>query len=669
MNNSDFHILNLSAYQTPEVVENPNEEWIAFGDDNNFYKELIDAFLNSATTGSIIQGISNQIYGKGLNAHNASTKPEAYAQMKSLFKKKCLQKIALDLKLLGEAAFQITYKKKKIESVQHFNRETLRAEKCDDKGKINAYYYHPKWEDFKDFEELTRIPVFGSKAPNEIYIIKKAIPSMHYYSPPDWSSALNYARLECEISEYLVNEVQNSFSGTKLVSFTNGVPTQEKQHLIKNEIMNKLTGANGEKTIISFSDSPETKTTIEDISVSDAADVYSYIAEECSRKLLLANRITSPLLVGIRDTGNSLGSNAEEIENAHNLFENVVIKPYQELILDAIDDILAVNGIALDLFFETLTPIEFVDTEEIVSKEQQEEEIGDIIEETQPTTEEKVEEETESEEDLIDKQASYNGAQIASALSILQNVKEGIITEDQAIVFLVQMLQFDIEVARSMFQGKGSEELLSKIDDTPELKEELETELLKYLETVGESEWDLLLNHELVSVEDASDEPEEFNAEEYLNSLKLSKPQLDSKLDSKIFKVRYKYVRINQAPANKKGNKGRKFCKTLIAKNKIYRKEDIDMLSFRGENKSFGHNGKAYSIWKYKGGKWCKHAWERRVYMKRLNAKGEAWGGAALVGTEKISVAEAIRKGFRLPKQDSLVGKAPYFMPKGGAYN
>ena len=69
MNNSDFHILNLSAYQTPEVTENPNEEWVAYGDDNNYYKELIDAFLNSATTGSIIQGITNQIYGKGLNGY------------------------------------------------------------------------------------------------------------------------------------------------------------------------------------------------------------------------------------------------------------------------------------------------------------------------------------------------------------------------------------------------------------------------------------------------------------------------------------------------------------------------------------------------------------------------------------------------------------------------
>tara|TARA_E500000318_G_scaffold18598_1_gene19398 strand:- start:1516 stop:3285 length:1770 start_codon:yes stop_codon:yes gene_type:complete len=379
MNNGDFHIVNLSAYQTPEIVENPNEDFISYGEDNNYYKELIDAYLNSPTTGSIIQGISNQIYGKGVNAHDASKKPDEYAQMKSLFKKKCLQKIAMDLKLLGEAAFQVTYKNKKVDKVSHFNRETLRAEKSDDKGKINAYYYHPNWEEYKSPDELTRIPVFGSGSNNEIYIIRKFIPSMHYYSPPDWANALNYSKLECEISEYLVNEVQNSFSGTKLVSFSNGVPTQEKQHLIKNEIMNKLTGANGEKVIISFSDSPETKTSIEDISVSDAADVYSYIAEECSRKLLLANRITSPLLVGIRDTGNSLGSNAEEIENAHNLFENVVIKPYQELILDAVDDILAVNGIALDLYVETLTPIEFVNTEGIVTKEKREEETGEQL--------------------------------------------------------------------------------------------------------------------------------------------------------------------------------------------------------------------------------------------------------------------------------------------------
>ena len=373
--NSDFHILNLEAYKTPEVYEDPLSDYVSFGEGNNYYKEVIDAYINSPTLSSIITGISGQIYGKGFDALDASRRPDEFAAFKMLFKAKDLKRVCLDYKLLGEAAFQVTYKGDKVSQVTHFNRETLRAEKCDHKGYINAYYYSPDWSQHQEGDKLTRIPVFGSGASNEIYIIRRHIPSMHYYSPSDFVSAINYAKLECDISEYLCNEVTNSFSGTKLVSFTNGVPTTEKQMMIKNEIMNKLTGANGEKVIVSFSDSPENKTTIEDISVSDAADIYQYIAEECTKKLLLANRITSPLLVGIRDTGNSLGSNSEEIENAHNLFENVVIKPYQNDIIDAIDDILAVNGIALKIYVKTLTPIEFTD-ETLVTQEQKEEETG-----------------------------------------------------------------------------------------------------------------------------------------------------------------------------------------------------------------------------------------------------------------------------------------------------
>ncbi len=374
--NNNFHILELSAYQTPDAIEDPKEDFVSYGADNSFYHEIIDAYSNSPTSNSIITGVVNQIVGKGLHCHDADRKPNEYAKFKSLFKDKEFKRVALDLKLLGEAALQITYRGKKVAQISHFNRETLRAEKCDKNGKINAYYYHPKWSDYSKGDKLIRIPTFGSGGKNEIYIIRRHIPGMHYYSPPDWVGSLNYAKLECEISEYLMNEVSNSFSGTKLVSFTNGVPSSEKQQMIKNEILNKLTGSNGEKVIVSFSDTPENKTTIEDISVSDAADVYSYISEECTRKLLLGHRITSPLLVGIRDGNQGLGSNSEEIQNAHNLFENVVIKPYQNDIIEALKDILTINGITLDIFVQTLTPIEFVEVDENQTKEEIEEETG-----------------------------------------------------------------------------------------------------------------------------------------------------------------------------------------------------------------------------------------------------------------------------------------------------
>ena len=373
--NSDFHILKLEAYKTPEIFEDPHRDFVSFGEGNDFYTQIIDAYLNSPTTNSIVTGVVGQIFGKGFSALDANRRPDEFASFKSLFKAKDLKRVCLDYKLLGEAALQVTYSGSKVVKVTHFNRETLRAEKCDHKGVINAYYYFPKWSEYQDGDKLTRIPVFGSGAKNEIYIIRRYIPSMHYYSPPPEVSSINYSNLEALISEYLVNEVSNNFSSGKLISMTNGVPTIEKQQMIKSEIMDKLTGVNGEKIIVSFSDSPENKTTIEDISAADSADIYQYIAEECTKKLLLAHRITSPLLVGIRDAGNGLGSNSEEIQNAHNLFENVVIKPYQDDIIDAIDEILAVNGISLKIYVQTLTPIEFTD-EVLVTQEQKEEETG-----------------------------------------------------------------------------------------------------------------------------------------------------------------------------------------------------------------------------------------------------------------------------------------------------
>ena len=191
-------------------------------------------------------------------------------------------------------------------------------------------------------------------------------------------------------------------------------------------------------------------------------------------------------------------------------------------------------------------------------------------------------------------------------------------------------------------------------------------EMIQLMDQVGEEE--NLDGYELISVEDASDEPDDFHPEQYLNTLKLSKPQTDSSLDSEMFKVRYKYVRGRGVPANKKGNKSREFCENMMGKGLVYRKEDIDFLSFQGTNKDFGHKGKAYSLFKWKGGSYCHHIWERRVYMKRLNKEGQAWGGAALVGTDKISVQDAIRRGFKLPKQPSEVGQAPIMREDKGKY-
>ena len=374
----NLHIVNLASYNRPKISEDKNREWVDYGDNNDYYSYLIELYTNSTTNHSIINGVSNMIYGKGLDALDSNTKPNEYAAMRSIVSDSCLRKIILDLKLLGEGAFQVLYQKGEVKKAEHFPRQTLRAEKMNDDGEIEAYYYHPDWSKVKRSDKPQRIAAFGFGNGNEpeIKIIKKYVSGYDYYCPVDYQGGLAYAELESEIADYLINDVQNGFSGTKVVNFNNGVPDAEKQLQIKNDVMRKLTGARGEKVVIAFNNNAESKTTVDDIPLNDAPQHYEYLSNECSAKLIVAHRVTSPLLLGIRTENNGLGSNADEIKTAALLFDNITIKPYQELICEHIDDILAVNGISLKLYFKTLQPLAFIETDNAITDEAREEETG-----------------------------------------------------------------------------------------------------------------------------------------------------------------------------------------------------------------------------------------------------------------------------------------------------
>ena len=580
---SNIRIVNLASHTTPQVVEDNRKEWVAYGDDNNYFQFLIDRYNGSATNNAIINGMTELIYGKGLYATDASRKPDEFAMMKSLFSRQCMRKVTFDLKAMGQAAFQVIYNKDKtkIVQVEHMPIETLRFEKMNDDGEVTGYYYSKDWTKIrkKGFEP-TRIPAFGYGEKGEgleIYCIKPYRSGFYYYSPVDYQGGLPYAELEEEVANYHINNIKNGLSPSMLINFNNGVPTEEERELIERRIIQKFSGSsNSGKFILAFNDNKEMAASIEPVQLSDASEQYQFLADESMRKLMVAHRVTSPMLMGIKDN-TGLGNNADELKTASLLFHNTVVRPIQELILDAIDDIMAVNGASLNIYFKTLQPLELQ---------------ADISEETK--------------------------------------------------------------------------EELSKVelgdDSRPFLDDELAHEMLDALADLGEEEptdeW------ELVDAEEVGDEePEDFDVEGYLNGLVSLSATQDSNQDTKLYKVRYKYSKgTSKTPIGD----SRTFCKTMLSKKMLYRKEDIGMMSARGVNKSFGHKGKNYSLFKYKGGVNCYHRWERRIYKKRLKKDGEEWGGNALQGTKFVNVNQAVREGFKLPKNPKEVSVAPIDMPRQG---
>ena len=164
-----------------------------------------------------------------------------------------------------------------------------------------------------------------------------------------------------------------------------------------------------------------------------------------------------------------------------------------------------------------------------------------------------------------------------------------------------------------MSKGDLSDEQFKEIEDG--LKEEL-----------IDDEWELVEKREYSEKNEDIESwanrllKEKKTALQKLAGIVKSKPNEKSKLDKSFYKIRYEYAEKYSS------GKSRDFCKNMMkktAKGVVYRKEDIAQASFSGVNKSFGHKGQNYSLFRYKGGVNCGHYFNENLY--RLKSKTEKY--------------------------------------------
>jgi len=643
---SEFGFVNLSTYTSPEVKEVNGADWIEYGADNNYFQVLIDRYNGSPTNNAAINGISQAIYGKGLNATDSNRKPNEYAQMISLFRKDVVRRVCYDLKLMGQAAIQVIYSKdrSKIVQLEHMPIETLRAEKCDEDGNVPAYYYYNDWANIKRTDNPLRIPAFGmSKESIEIYYIKPYKSGFYYYSPVDYQGGLQYAELEEEVSNYHINNIRSGLSPSMLINFNNGTPNQQERQLIETKIAQKFSGtSNAGKFILAFNDNKESQAEITPVQLSDAHNQYQFLSTEASQKIQIAHRIVSPFLLGIQ-TSNGFSSNADEIKTASILMDNTVIRPFQELLIDSFDQILAYNDISLNLYFTTLQPLEFTEVDtDLQDKETIEEETG-----------------VEMAVNLkkIDGKDAYKTIEEAEAKAIEQGCEGYHEHEEDGVVYYMPCKTHN--ELDDFMQEFGEDEDLSEWELIDERKVDYDEEqALDYqIDELNKNKKSTLSKiWEFVSTGTARPN---------------AKSKQDEDVDGVEFKVRYQYAPLKETFKDGK-NVTRSFCEKMIAAKKIYRKEDIEQMGNVAVNPGWGPRGAdTYSIWLhkggertdlYKGGGACHHFWMRKTYMKK--GKGSIDIKSPLAPT--ISVNEARKEGFKPEVNDKLVAKRPIDMPNEG---
>jgi hypothetical protein len=123
------------------------------------------------------------------------------------------------------------------------------------------------------------------------------------------------------------------------VSFTNGVPSEEERDILMRQLEAKYTSTNNAgKIFLFFSENPETAPIISPIPNNASDAWYSQMAPQIDQTILTAWGISSPMLLGIKTSG-QLGGRAEMLD-AYNLFLQTRIIPIQEDMLKTFEKIL-----------------------------------------------------------------------------------------------------------------------------------------------------------------------------------------------------------------------------------------------------------------------------------------------------------------------------------------
>ena len=553
---SDIKLITLTSYTRPPLMEDKSRDWVMNGRNNEHYNYIIDRNNGSPTNSSINQSYSTLIYGKGLRTSSGSLGAEHWGRLQTILRPRELRKMVADFQVFGEFSFEVIETKGgELHSLTHIPKQMVIPSIANEKNEIEHYWFSKNWRKYTDAENTPVLfNAYGAAQGSSVYVAKPYVVGAEYFGAPSYTAALVYAEMEEEIANVQISSIKNGLSAGYIIQIPNGTNyTPEEKEEFERQVKRKLTSSsNASNFIISFNDQ-EVAIEVTPFPVNtNVHKQWETLTTEAKNQIMTAHKVISPSLVGL-SSASGFSSVADEMDMSERQTIKRVIKPKQDFILDAIEEVLINYGINLDLYFAPLT-----------------EEVVEVKEET---------------------------AELSSHVCMSEDIELFAILEKYAL-------------------------------DAPE-------------------------GYELT------------DGKEY--DVKMSANQT-SEQDTKLWKTRYAFTKgTSKTP---KGQ-SRSFCNKMVSLSdagKVYRKEDIELMSQQGVNGKFAHSGGKYDIFLYGGGVNCYHRWERRVFKKKLNEDGKPKGGGAMQQTTSVNVNEAKRQGYKPVKNAKDVAIAEIDKPDNGRY-
>lgn len=342
---SKIHVFNFSAFDLPTFTEVRGKDWVSYGEDNLFPQKLIELLQTSAIHNTAVQAQTDAVKGEGLVDIGTQVINSMGETLNDIY-----EKIALDFVIFNGYVLNVIWNRAgdKIAEIYHLPFNNVRSGRLNEMDEVEYYYYSNSWNNTRKYKP-NQYRAFnptdnrGENA-NQIFYCYTYTPGNDIYPLPAYIGAVNDIQLDARISRYHNSNISNGFSGGVFINMPNGEPTPDEQRRLYNDLVKSFTGEdNAGRLFLSFSEGAELAPNIQTITSAND-DYYTLLEQRITSRILTAHRITSGLLVGIRD-GGGLGNNADELEVAYTHFVSTAIEPKQKSINKCLTKVIRFFGI------------------------------------------------------------------------------------------------------------------------------------------------------------------------------------------------------------------------------------------------------------------------------------------------------------------------------------
>jgi capsid portal protein len=270
----------------------------------------------------------------------ATEKVDVYTFDKRTNLKQLVPVLTKDVIIHNRAYFYLCFNQSgDLIKIKHIGAEKIRKDKYGE-----TYFICEDWSSQIDIKEIK--PYKWNLRQREcLYVYENKSVGQDVYPLPQYSSAMNWAFLDGEMSYLQKSNIINSIFPSFAMLFPKKPQSEEEKIAIKNTIDKAKGAQNGGKAIAFFANNAESLPKIESIPTNSNDNLFQNTTESIDSKICQAH-IIDPILMGIRVSG-KLGSGSD-IKQAYIIFEKNTIIPLRNIIEDIVNDLLKIADVKAD---------------------------------------------------------------------------------------------------------------------------------------------------------------------------------------------------------------------------------------------------------------------------------------------------------------------------------